>query len=165
MILKFKQAKVQDLQKVLDIFKVAAEKVQKRGTQQWQHWLNPTPELLERVKNNLHNKQFFFVYHADETVGMFRLMDNDDEYWDKNEDSARYIHSFVTLPKYAGQGIGSAALTLIARKVAAQNIPLLRLDCKADNLSLCNYYEQQGFAKVRLQEMPHYAVQLFEKKL
>jgi ribosomal protein S18 acetylase RimI-like enzyme len=165
MTLQFKQAIIDDSEKVLSLFKVAAEAIQKRGLNQWQHWLNPPEDYVNWVQNGLNNSEYFFVEKENELVGMFRLMETDEEYWGKNDDSARYIHSFVTLPEYAGQGIGSSVLRMIAEQVAAQNIPLLRLDCKADNVALVSYYERQGFTKVRLQEMPHYAVQLFEKRL
>lgn len=164
MELNFTQAEENDLEKVLFLFKFGAENVRSRGLKQWEHWLEPTPELIGKVQIWVAEGRFFFVEKAKTTVGMFRLMETDEEYWGKTDDSARYVHSLLTLPEFAGQGIGEQVLAKIAAQLSAQNVPFLRLDCMADNAVLCSYYERQGFQKVRLQKMPHYTVQLFEKK-
>jgi ribosomal protein S18 acetylase RimI-like enzyme len=163
--LAFEKAKIEDLETILNLFKEAAELLQQRGINQWQHWLDPTPQYHERVTRDLSAGAFFLVKKAAETVGMFRLMRSDEEYWGKTDDVAMYLHSFVTKHQFKGQNIGSSVLKMVENQIRAEGIPLFRLDCKADNEPLCNYYKNQGFMPVRLQEMPHYTVQLFEKKL
>jgi ribosomal protein S18 acetylase RimI-like enzyme len=163
--LAFEKAKIEDHETILGLFKEAAEQLQSKGNNQWQHWLNPTPQYLERVKRDLTAEAFFLVKKADITVGMFRLMPSDEEYWGKTDDVAMYLHSFVTKPEFAGQGIGSEVLKMVENQLHEQGIPLFRLDCKADNQPLCDYYLRQGFTPIRLKEMPHYTVQLFEKKV
>jgi ribosomal protein S18 acetylase RimI-like enzyme len=163
--LVFRKAKIEDLDTILNLFREAAEQLQQRGINQWQHWLNPTSQYLERVTRDLKAGAFFLVKKEDTTVGMFRLMSSDEEYWGKTDDVAMYLHSFVTKPTFAGQGIGSEVLKMVEKQLQEQGIPLFRLDCKADNEPRCNYYLRQGFTPIRLQEMPHYTVQLFEKKV
>jgi ribosomal protein S18 acetylase RimI-like enzyme len=163
--LAFEKAKIEDLETILGLFKEAAEQLQQKGNNQWQHWINPTPQYFERVTRDLTAGAFFLVKKKGETVGMFRLIPSDEEYWGKTDDVAMYLHSFVVKPSFAGQGIGSEVLKMVEKQLHEQGIPLFRLDCKADNEPLCNYYKNQGFMPIRLQEMPHYAVQLFEKKV
>ena len=163
--LAFEKAKIEDLATVLDLFKEAAEQLKAKGNSQWQHWLNPTPQYLARVTRDLTAEAFFLVKKADTTVGMFRLMPSDEEYWGKTDDVAIYLHSFVTKPAFAGQGIGSEVLKMVEKQLQEQGIPLFRLDCKADNEPLCAYYVRNGFTPIRLQKMPHYTVQLLEKKV
>jgi ribosomal protein S18 acetylase RimI-like enzyme len=163
--LAFEKAKIEELETILDLFKGAAEQLQSKGNNQWQRWLKPTSHYIEGVLKDLIANAFFLVKKEGETVGMFRLMPSDEEYWVKTDDVAMYLHSFVVKPSFAGQGIGSEVLKMVEKQLHEQGIPLFRLDCKADNEPLCNYYKNQGFTPIRLQEMPHYAVQLFEKKV
>jgi ribosomal protein S18 acetylase RimI-like enzyme len=163
--LAFEKAKIEDLDTILGLFKEAAEQLQLKGINQWQHWLNPTPQYLDWVEGGLEKGEYFFINKQDQLVGMFRLMSTDEEYWGKTDDVAMYLHSFVTKPAFAGQGIGSEVLKMVKKQLHEQSIPLFRLDCKADNEPLCAYYVRHGFTPVRLQKMPHYTVQLFEKKV
>jgi ribosomal protein S18 acetylase RimI-like enzyme len=163
--LAFQKASVEDLATVLELFKGAAERLRLKGINQMQHWLNPPSAYLERVTQDLMSGAFLLVKKADNTVGMFRLMPSDEEYWGKTDEVAMYLHSFVVKPSFAGQGIGSEVLKMVEKQLHEQSIPLFRLDCKADNEPLCNYYKNQGFTPIRLQDMPHYTVQLFEKKV
>ena len=165
MKLTIRQAHTDELPIALAIFEEAALKLRQKGINQWQHWLNPTLEYVAWVKKGFDNEEYFFIEKQGELVGMFRLMYADEDYWGEQSDTAAYVHSLVTKSGFEGQNIGATALKLIEYDLIKNNIYIFRLDCKADNLPLCNYYKQQGFEPVRIQKMPHYSVQLFEKKL
>jgi protein-tyrosine phosphatase len=164
-MLTFRQATQAEQAEIMYLFKEAAENLQKRGINQWQQWLSPTQYYIDWVAKGINNAEYYFVEKDNTIAGMFRLMYTDDEYWGKNDDSAAYVHSLVTLPHFKGQNIGTEVLQMIENQLIKKSIQYFRLDCKADNTALCDYYHRQGFAPVRLQVMPHYTVQLFEKKL
>ena len=48
-------------------------------------------------------------------------------------------------------GLGSFMLDGCAHEVSRLNRRLLRLDCGAENMTLCAYYESLGFVRVGLQ--------------
>jgi ribosomal protein S18 acetylase RimI-like enzyme len=165
MEITIREAEKSEAKMVLFLFEEGALSLEKRGINQWRHWIHPTPELMNRVEKDIANKAYFFVEKSGAIAGMFRLMDSDEEYWGQQTDAAIYLHSFMTKPAFKGQNIGSTVLKLVEMKVREREIPYFRLDCKADNSDLCKYYENQGFVPIRKKVMPHYEVQLFEKKV
>lgn len=160
-----RQAEAHELTTALALFKEAALKLQAKGINQWQHWLNPTPQYIEWVQAGFDRKEYFFIEKSGVLAGMFRLMYSDEEYWGQQTDSAAYVHSLVTKTGFEGQNIGATVLQTIEQDLRAKGIEYFRLDCKADNEQLCSYYSRQGFQPIKKQEVTHYTVQLFEKKL
>ncbi len=160
-----RQAETHELATVLALFKETALKLQAKGINQWQHWREPTPQYIEWVQAGFDRKEYFFIEKSGVLAGMFRLMYTDEEYWGQQADSAAYVHSLAIKMGFEGQNIGSTVLQTIAQDLKEKGIDFLRLDCKADNEQLCNYYMRQGFQPIRKQEVTHYTVQLLEKKL
>jgi ribosomal protein S18 acetylase RimI-like enzyme len=165
MSISIRQAKADEVAIALSLFEEAALKLREKGINQWQHWINPTSEYVNRVQKGFDDKVYFFVEKSGELAGMFRLMDSDEEYWGTQKESAIYLHSFLTKPAFKGQDIGSRVLKSVEITIREKGIKYFRLDCKSDNEALCQYYIRQGFEPVRLKTMPHYTVQLLEKKL
>ena len=165
MDITIRQANANEVATALALFEEAALILREKGTAQWQHWINPTPAYVNRVQKGFDDNVFFFVEKSGELAGMFRLMDSDEEYWGEQTEAAVYLHSFLTRPAFKGQEIGATVIKLIEARLHEQGIPYFRLDCIARNEALCNYYMRQGFVPIRKKEMPHYEVQLFEKKL
>ena len=165
MNISIRKAKTNELATALSLFEAAAMKLRAKGINQWQHWIAPAPDYVQWVKTGFDNKEYFFIEKANQLAGMFRLMYNDEAYWGKQTDSAAYLHSLVTKTEFEGQQIGATVLATMTVYLRQKGVKYFRLDCKADNEALCNYYIRQGFVPVRLQVMPHYTVQLFEKQL
>lgn len=165
MDITIRQAQSEELATALSLFEEAALKLREKGINQWQHWLNPTPEYVDWAKKGFDNGEYFFIEKQGQLAGMYRLMYADEAYWGQQADAAAYVHSLVTKSGFEGQNIGTTALKLIEYDLIKKSIYHFRLDCKADNQPLCAYYIRQGFVPVRVQKMPHYSVQLFEKKL
>ncbi len=165
MSISIRTARKDEVNVALSLFEEAALQLRARGINQWQHWLNPTAEYVYRVQKGLDDNAYFFVEKSGKLAGMFRLMDSDEEYWGHQTESAVYLHSFMVKSEFGGQKIGSTVLKSVELSVREKGIKYFRLDCKADNPELCQYYEKQGFLPIRTQKMPHYTVQLFEKKL
>ena len=160
-----RQAEAHELTTALALFKEAALKLQAKDINQWQHWLNPTPQYIDWVQAGFDRNEYFFIEKSGALAGMFRLMYSDEEYWGEQTDSAGYVHSLVTKTGFEGQNIGATVLQIIEQDLKAKGVDFFRLDCKADNEQLCNYYLRQGFQSIRKQVVTHYTVQLFEKKL
>lgn len=160
-----KQAQLQDLELILSLFKEAAERLKAKGINQWQHWHSPDEPYVEWVRKGILQGEYYFTEKNEQLAGMFRLMYEDEDYWGKQDIVAGYVHSLMTKTGFEGQNIGSDVLKWVEMELLKQNITHFRLDCRADNEKLCQYYISQGFIPVRQQVMPHYAVQLFEKRL
>lgn len=165
MDISIREAQKNELNMALLLFEEAALKLRAKGINQWQHWVNPTTDYVQWVKTGFDRNEYFFIEKSDQLAGMFRLMYTDEEYWGKQTDSAAYLHSLVTKTEFEGQGIGADVLKTMGIYLQQKGINYFRLDCKADNEQLCNYYIRQGFKPIRTQAVTHYVVQLFEKEL
>ena len=162
---ELKQASLNELDEALDMLKEAAKSLQSRKINQWEFWLNPPKEKINWVKEGFLNREFYFITQSAEVVGMLRLLDKDHLYWGEELEEAKYIHSLVIKEKYAGKKIGEKVIEIISENALKNSIHILRLDCNAANSKLCNYYEKQGFVKVREKRMPHSLNNLYEKRL
>ncbi len=166
MSLTFRQAKSSELDTVLTLLKQAAEMLHDKKVDQWNFWLNPADEKITWIKEGFANNEFYFVENENgELAGMFRLLENDELYWGKQEKKARYIHSLVVERKFAGLQIGHSIIKKIEQQLVNEDIFKLRLDCNAGSPALCNYYEKLGFKKVGEKQMPHSLNNLYEKEL
>lgn len=166
MNLKFILIKPEELPEVLDFFKAAAKKIAQKNIDHWQYWKNPPPEKVSWVKKGIANNEFFFIEdQAENRIGMVRILKEDLLYWGEQEENANYVHSLVVAEKYNGCGMGETILEQIADKAREDNYDFLRLDCAANNLKLCHYYEKQGFIKVGEQVLSQLTYNLYQKKL
>jgi ribosomal protein S18 acetylase RimI-like enzyme len=93
----------------------------------------------------------------------------DSSIWGNQLPNAGYIHLLAIKNDLHGQGLGQQMIDWAATQVASHNRQFLRLNCSPDNLQLCNYYEQQGFAQIRLKKVPtkqnRYITALYERSV
>lgn len=163
---KFKAAHKKDLPTILDNFKRAAQKIAEKGIDHWQYWHNPPADKIRWVEEGIANREFFFVENSKgKRVGMVRILNEDNLYWGKQPDKAKYVHSLVITEDYNGRGFGKTILKQIEHQARDQNCAYLRLDCAANNPKLCRYYEKQGFKKVGQTTLSASTYNLYQKKV
>ena len=166
MDITFKQIEHCDKNTVLNLFKKAAEKINKMNIDHWQYWKNPPLEKIKWVEDGIQNNEFFFIELLNgENVGMVRILNEDLLYWGKQDDKAKYIHSLVIKEKYNGQEIGSKVVQKVEHLAKVENCKYVRLDADSKNPKLCAYYERLGFKKVGLADISPSPCILFEKEL
>lgn len=166
MRIRFTPIKSGDMNKVLNLFKAAAEKISKMGINHWQYWKNPPAEKVKWVEDGIRSNEFFFVKnHQEQIIGMVRILEEDILYWGEKKDKARYIHSLVVMEQYSGEGIGKKIIKTIEEAARKDGYQYLRLDSDSKNPKLCHYYEKQGFEKVGSKVLPLSTYNLYQKKL
>ncbi|WP_194765814.1 GNAT family N-acetyltransferase [Tamlana sp. I1] len=166
MKITFTPIKITDKNKVLKLFKEAAEKISKKKIDHWQYWKNPPIDKIKWVEAGIVNNEFFFIKNTNaETIGMVRILDEDLLYWGKQEDQSKYIHSLVVIEEFEGKGIGKLVLQKIEHEAKDSGFEYLRLDADSKNPKLCNYYENQGFKKVGIKELPLSIYNLYQKEI
>ncbi len=166
MNIAFEQVKNKDKSEVLQLFRNAAERINKMDIDHWQYWINPPIEKVKWVEEGIQNNEFFFIRNSDgENLGMVRIMDEDFLYWGNQKEKAKYIHSLVVTDKYNGKGIGPTIIQQVESKAKEDNCRYLRLDADSKNPKLCSYYEKLGFQKVGTRELDLSTYNLYEKEL
>jgi ribosomal protein S18 acetylase RimI-like enzyme len=164
--LHFVKGKPWEYEIALDIFYNAAVKLKADNVDHWQFWLDPTEDRKQMIIDAFNKGEFSFVMDQNGSrVGMFRLIYNDPFYWEDKDEYGYYVHGFATDPKFRGLGIGVKVLSMIEQMAIQENINFIRLDCKASNVGLCNYYESLGFKKMGQKLAPQSLNNLYEKRL
>jgi GNAT superfamily N-acetyltransferase len=165
MYFNYRKVSIDESKKVFDMLKQAADWINLISVDYWQNWHHPTREHINWILNGLKENQFYFALDKNEIVGMFRLLFNDELFWGKRNDLAGYIHSFTTIRKYKGQGIGKIILNDIEKMLIDKGINLLRLDCSSNVKGLCNYYEKYGFKNSGTIQLFGDELNLYEKRI
>lgn len=149
---------------VLDILQEAQAWLWAQGINQWTLLFTS-----EWVQECLAREEFFIATVAHEAVAIVRLVDSDPFIWEDHSNEAIYIHSLAVRRGWQGRGIGNHLLQWVEMYASQNDYQFLRLDCMADNRSLCQYYEQAGFVVHGVKEFPSgdsiYKAQLYEKSL
>jgi ribosomal protein S18 acetylase RimI-like enzyme len=161
--LAFSVASDLDQATIAEILEEGREWLQQvKGINQW-----PFPFTPAWVNKHLEKQEFFLVTLDNVPVAVFRLLSTDPFIWGEDSEDAMYIHSLAVRRSCKGHGIGHRLLQWVEDYTAQQNRPYVRLDCMAENLALCQYYEQAGFIARGAREIPVgeflYKAQLYEK--
>jgi ribosomal protein S18 acetylase RimI-like enzyme len=157
--LTFAQAKPTDWSVIAVILEDAQRWLRSRDIPQWippfdRDWMEPKIAAGE----------FFIARLGHYPVAVVRLLRADPFFWGERDDGdALYIHSLAVRREYAGRGLGQQILEWVGDAARGSGRHYLRLDCAADNQSLCAYYERAGFVTLGSIEVGHARMMLFEK--
>jgi GNAT superfamily N-acetyltransferase len=125
---------------VLELLGEAAEWTAAIGFPNW-------PARFPRavVTRGIADREFYVVHERDAIIATVTLQWSDEMVWGRQGADAGYVHRLVVRRDRAGAGLGAAILDWAGQQVQASGRDWLRLDCTADNLPLCAYYERLGF--------------------
>ncbi|MEM7114100.1 MAG: GNAT family N-acetyltransferase [Chloroflexota bacterium] len=161
--LKVSAASQEQQTEILQILQETQQWLRYRGINQWT--LRFTAEW---ITESIAKGEFFCGQVDQDIIAVFRLTDNDSSMWGDRTNDAIYIHSLAVVRRWRGYGIGQYLLQWIEGYAAQAARRYLRLDCLADNLALCRYYEQAGFVSCKVKDIRYadgssYQARLFEK--
>lgn len=163
--LKARTAIPADFEFVLKLLKSAASRLQKKHIDQWQYWHEPPQHKIKWLKEGLECGEYQFLIHQDQIAAMYRVMEEDLEYWGKQDAAANYLHSLVVHDDFIGNQLGTSIIEQLKITSRKQGKTFLRLDCHSGNKNLCNYYDNHGFKQVGAVQMSHSKNALYEFKL
>ncbi len=166
MEITFKPIQYNDKSMVLELFKKAAQNINKKNIDHWQYWHNPPLEKIQWVEEGIKHNEFFFIETLDQkNLGMVRILSEDTLYWGIQNESAKYIHSLVVNAEFNGKGLGAKIIQKIETQAKQDDCQFLRLDADSKNQKLCHYYEKLGFKKVGTKKLTLSIYNLYQKTL
>lgn len=131
-----------DRESLLEIMIEAAEWMQLNGIGQWV----PQQFTMDMVNTYLHTRDVFILQSQHVPAGMFTLQDNDPDYWGTlNIQGYSYLHRLIVRVPYRGQGLGERMIREAVRITHSYGRKGLRLDCRATNTRLNQFYQSLGF--------------------
>ena len=107
--------------------------------------------------------EMYLARLAGQTFGTFALQWSDEEVWGDVLGDAGYVHGLAIRRGFAGRGLGRELLRWAEEHVALSGQSYLRLDCRADNRDLNEYYERAGFCCRGQARVWGFEVNLYEK--
>jgi ribosomal protein S18 acetylase RimI-like enzyme len=130
------------------ILEEAADRGTTQGYRSWApgNFTGPNARGIARLRGDVERSSLFLVWIGDAAVATFSLLEQDLMYWPDAADDALYLHRFAV--RRAAAGTGRRAIDWMVAEAQRRGRAYLRLDCLADNLGICQYYEGAGFIEV-----------------
>ncbi|HEY5038270.1 MAG TPA: GNAT family N-acetyltransferase [bacterium] len=152
--INIKKAGIEDEEAVLTIVRDATNWLEGKGIPQWTAYLSENGRrfVQKRIKNDV----VYLASFQGEIIGTVAILWEDPSIWEvKGSDGlAGYIHSLAILRRFEGKQVGKDILRWAMDTIRTQR-SFIRLDCMAENVRLCRYYEEMGFAPVGQKTFPN----------
>jgi ribosomal protein S18 acetylase RimI-like enzyme len=161
--LELKRAGDGDFDSVYAVMIDASAWLKSRGINMW-GWV-PRETGRKIVRDRMQNHDVYLARHDSRPIATFSMQWTDEEMWDERgrDGHAGYIHGIAVARIAAGRGVGAALIDHAETMVAARGRKLLRLDCMAENKSLCAYYERLDFSHAGLKQGTGWSAALFQR--
>lgn len=141
--IEISQANRADLPSIRTFLVERAAWLAQKGINQWQQFANY--DQTEQIEHDYERGVLYTAKIAGVCVGAIVITPPqafDEALWE-NPEGYLYIHRYVVTLAVQGQGIGEALLRF-AQQMAARQEQGLRLDCRANNQALIDYYRKQN---------------------
>ena len=163
--LSFKLASESDIDRLILLYNDATKYKISKSDFSW----GPRPDWDEAdIQKYIDAKSTHLVLESGQLVGTVTLLEMDDSKWETQNSDALYLHRLAVSSKNRGRGLGEQIIAWCEGQVKASKKKYLRLDCDNNNHELGEYYQQQGFKKVRVLEPQgslNYEAALYEKEV
>lgn len=147
------QAQEENTKAILALLLDTAKWLRSKGSTQWSALLNG--EDSHDTAGAIKRGDVFVAKAGEETSGIVILMRQPSE-WDYRlwgdaaypEDGAIYLHRLAINRRFAKSGLGKEILRWADSGIRFEGKDVVRLDCIADNLTLNEFYSQNGYASM-----------------
>ncbi len=128
-----------------------------KGIQQWEE-----PISRSEFQKAVNLKEVFVLTFDEQIAGSVTLSNHKDFYWGEVTESAIHLHRLVVSRAHKGQDYGKMLLNWSREYAAQEGYKFLRLDCRATNQYLREFYQAQGFTFKGIGQGAQYEYALFE---
>ena len=123
-------------------------------------------EYATAIRARVESATLYAVRNDCDAVGFFSLDPTPSPWWSVDSAPALYLSGIVVARTARNLRVGDEIIVWCLAEAARQNRSLLRLDCHADNVWLCQYYEARQFKlQGRVEQYPGYVGCLYERKV
>jgi len=133
-----------DLDRYIDLLEELAEWLEGRGIRQWPR--GRVRRTSGFFAESIARREVQLAFMGEELAGTLRLLMEDPIVWPEcPAGEAVYIYNLGVRRAWAGLELGGRLLDWAQRRSAWLGRRFVRLDCRADNQFLSEYYERHGF--------------------
>lgn len=154
MNMQLKQAKMEDLETIIEILKDGANQLAERGVEQWQGDYPSQAQIKQDIENGW---AYLAVSQDNQTVGAIAIVPAPDSSYDQmdgewliNTDRYVVIHRVAIHSKHAGNGYATKLFTEVIENLKNQKdkIESIRIDTHEDNQAMQHLIDKMGFKRV-----------------
>jgi GNAT superfamily N-acetyltransferase len=162
--MEVRSAHMEDVAKYAALGRAAQAWLQSRGLSQYVPAAHD--EYTAAIQLRAESGTLFAVQDCGEAIGFFGLGASQSPWWPPDEISALYLAGMVVARSARNRGIGSFIIEWSLKEAVRRGFKSLRLDCHAENLWLCRYYESHGFVcRGQIEQYPGYYGCLYEREV
>ncbi|MEV5550759.1 GNAT family N-acetyltransferase [Streptomyces sp. NPDC052309] len=145
-------ARPEELDTVEALWLEASRWLASRGIDQWQY-----PPRRWRMAEAVEAGDCYLAVRDGRAIATITVHERADPEWWAEEDpaSALYVHDLAVSRRAAGQSLGARLLDWAGAVAAGRGKRWLRLEAWKTNPLLHRYYLGQGFALLRIVDLPH----------
>jgi len=146
MSFSFIQITENELKDFSSILQEAAVWMKNKGEEMWDIEQLSIHHLLQSYRLN----EMYLGYIDVHSAGTIVLQEEDQIFWPefKGVNNSLFIHKLSIRREFAKSGLSTEMISWAKSQAAERQKNYLRLDCAADRIKLCNFYEKEGFYKV-----------------
>lgn len=141
-----------DILPAKELYRVRAKWLKDKGVVQWRR--SEQIHSIEYLNSQQELGQMYVCRLDDKIIGSFCLQTKD-KFWETDE-NAIYLHAFVSSIKH--NGYGKFMINEMKKICKQKSKKYLRLDCRADNKKLNEFYDKNGFKVIEQKVYSHGAV-------
>ncbi len=135
-----------ELEDFLSILREAALWLKQGGREMW----SDSQLSAERLLKHHSLDDMYIGYCNGEAAAAMILQEEDAMLWpDLEQKDSLFVHKLAVRRKYAKQGVSEHMMNWAKAHAERAGKDWIRLDCAADRPKLCQFYEKQGFKRVR----------------
>src|SRR5262245_21100157 len=159
--MEVRSADLDDVVSYMALGRAAQAWLQSRGLNQYVPAAHD--EYTASIRSCVESRTLFAVQDCGETVGYFSLDPLPSPWWPADEAPALYLAGMVLARSARSRGVGAFIIEWSLAEAVRRGLKSLRLDCHAENLWLCRYYESHHFERRgQVEQHPGYYGCLYE---
>lgn len=164
--LKERKTNINDLEKIMDIYRRAIKTMNEKGINQWDN-LYPSEEIIQK---DIKKGQMFVALLDKRVVSVFVLnQECDEEYgngdWKFEKSKFCIVHRLCVDPEIQGRGIGMKTMLLIEKLLRQKGAQSIRLDAFSLNPNAIRMYEGLEYKRVGTANWRKGLFYLYEKNI
>ena len=162
----FRTAKIQDLEEICTIVKVAIKSMNENGIYQWDEIYPAKKDFANDIE-----KEQLFVGLKNQRIAVIYVINEEcnEDYkngaWKYPDDEYCVIHRLCVNPKVQHQGIGKITLEYAEKQIINRGYQSVRLDVYSNNPTALKLYSTAGYENVGFTEWRKGRFYLMEKRL
>lgn len=161
-LLQVRRTRLDDIETYTALAIEAQARLRERGLGQYVPAAHA--EYSSAIRARVDDGSLHALSSGDLPVAFFSVDERPSPWWPTLGEAALYLSGIVVSGELKGWGVGSGIIRWSVREATRRGLRSVRVDCHADNVWLCKYYEARGFVlRGRIEQHPGYVGCLYER--